>query len=379
MTLETSRSIPQVDGLRAVAAIGVMAFHQGIFPVGWAGVWVFFVISGFVITGMLRRSDWRLTPQSYAGFFWRRAGRIWPLYFLYVALAVAHALLSGAGFPPGGLLSQLTFTQNLREISGSALPLSDHLWTISGEQQFYLLFPFLFAFTRRFEPVRLLAGMIAALVLVRAAAVFLLLRAGADGTFVGAVAYYATPLQFDAFLVGALLAFLPLRTMTGAARRRLALVTAALLLAVAALMAERVVGQGAFAPRAAWEAVRPLVYSEAYGYGAAIWLYPVISVATACVLAYALAGEGRLGRVLGWGPLAWVGLISYGAYVWHRPVGALLFEATGGTERGPALALLAFAVEVPVVVAVAAVSYHWFEKPARSLFLSRRSPRPAVP
>ncbi len=375
--LDTSRAIPQVDGLRAVAALGVMAYHQGLLPIGWAGVWVFFVISGFVITRMMIRAGWELSAASYVGFFRRRAGRIWPVYFLYLACASAYALAAGLGVPAPGLLSSLTFTQNLYQPFAPVVDYTYHLWTISGEQQFYLLFPFLFVLANRYGPARVLLGAMAVTVALRAV-LFLAVRDAGGAPFAGTVVYSVTPVQFDAFLLGAYLAYVPAWRMSPGEVRRLDLLAAAMLAGVAALAVQQVLARRALGGGGTMDTLRPLFSADPYGAGAAIWAYPVVYVLTACVLAHALSGRGVLARVLGWGPLAWVGLISYGMYLWHRPVNNILFTLTGGEGRGAAMAVVAFLIEVPVVIGIAAASYYGFEKPVRAALQRRQKAEAAT-
>ncbi len=92
-----------LDALRAFAVLAVMAHHASYLPVGWVGVQLFFVLSGFLITGILLRvKESTATFQTYLlRFFWRRTVRIWPLYFLYVGLFVFLAKSGLAKLKPG--------------------------------------------------------------------------------------------------------------------------------------------------------------------------------------------------------------------------------------------------------------------------------------
>ena len=99
----TTRSgyVRQVDGMRAVAALSVVFFHRDVLPIGWGGVWIFFVISGFVITRGLISKRFSLSVESYKQFTLSRITRIWPLYFLYIALGLASRRWTGRGCRAG--------------------------------------------------------------------------------------------------------------------------------------------------------------------------------------------------------------------------------------------------------------------------------------
>lgn len=149
------RRILALDGLRGLAVLAVVAFHAwpGIFPGGFVGVDLFFVLSGYLITaGLVRRLDAGKGP-GLRSFWVKRARRLWPA--LAVLLVIATAL-SWLAFPDAsaGLrrqwLGALTYTGNWLQIAAgqsyfeqSAPPLFEHLWSLAVEEQFYLLWPLL--------------------------------------------------------------------------------------------------------------------------------------------------------------------------------------------------------------------------------------------
>ncbi len=161
------RRIPELDALRAFAAVVVLFFHLDplrYFP-GWSGVDLFFVLSGYLITSIiLKNGD---SSGFYPNFYARRSLRIWPIYYLTVlGLVIFNSFLT----VPGSLTSipwVLTFTQNISLYWGRqpprAYPPLDHTWTLAIEEQFYLIWPALviWAGRRRLVPLCLLTIAIA--------------------------------------------------------------------------------------------------------------------------------------------------------------------------------------------------------------------------
>lgn len=156
---------PALDGLRGIAILLVFFFHYGgglrapspllrvagyLAQGGWVGVELFFVLSGFLITGLLLDA-----PNNLSGFYTRRALRILPLYWIALLLCAGAALIDGArAVQLRPLLFYLGFLQNLPRLVIPALhtppPLPVfHLWSLAVEEQFYLLWPVLILVLRR--------------------------------------------------------------------------------------------------------------------------------------------------------------------------------------------------------------------------------------
>ncbi|WP_460370734.1 acyltransferase family protein, partial [Actinocorallia lasiicapitis] len=172
-----ARRIPGIDGLRAVAVLGVMAFHFELgLDGGFLGVDLFFVISGFVITRLLaaeRSSSGRI---GLGRFWFRRVKRLMPALFVTVAaVQVWMVLQDPPGLRPttnGQTLAALGYVSNWYAIvaqvdywavAGSAAPLS-HLWSLAVEEQFYLCWPALLAVGLGCAAVRRRPGLVAAVV-----------------------------------------------------------------------------------------------------------------------------------------------------------------------------------------------------------------------
>lgn len=143
--------ILELDALRGIAAIAVLVCHlpRG-FWFGATGVDLFFVLSGFLITGIIQRNLDQ--PQFLRSFYWRRSLRILPLYYLVLALAYSVNLIRATPADTTGFPFYLVYLQNIHQYWGSETPPVDlgigHTWTLAIEEQFYLIWPIALLFLR---------------------------------------------------------------------------------------------------------------------------------------------------------------------------------------------------------------------------------------
>jgi len=356
---------PDIQGLRAVAVIAVVAHHLIGWPVGgFVGVDVFFVISGFLITDLLLREHQLHGRISLIGFYRRRARRILPAAIVcLVAVTVAAFLVyRSARFDAVVVdaLTSLLFVANWRfaqvgtEYLASAGPVSplQHFWSLGVEEQFYLLWPVLLV---------VLLGAIGRNSRGRSATAPLavLLAAGAVGSFAWAVvqtasspswAYFSTLSRVWELAAGALLAVLANRLAAVPPVHRSWLLLGGMGLIAAGMF----LITPAMAVPGPWSAV------------------PVAGALG--VLAAGIGGQPRHSGVLTNPAAMYVGQISYSLYLWHFPVIVLLAALL---PAGP-MSLLATAV---VMIAVSVGSFHLVEERFRDVSRTRpvqRHPRRVV-
>ncbi|HEV8315485.1 MAG TPA: acyltransferase [Burkholderiaceae bacterium] len=364
--------IDAVDGLRALAMSMVIAQHCGLLPFGWIGVWLFYVISGYVITrGFLVVRDPPLTAgERYRGFLWRRALRIVPVYGLYLAI---NALVlwpqpeQAAAWRELPSLLGFVFNWQMIFAGGGAWGPFGHLWTLSVEQQFYLVFPLLvLLLPARVQWRATLALVLAGPVLRWAWSSALPFEDAGQRAF---AVYAASFCHVDAFLLGSLIARGGSRLPAARPVWAMALGAAALYVGSYLLINRSLGAQGI-------DVLRNIVSGVLTGQGREVFVYVAVDLLAAALLVQALRG-GALARALAWSPLAHVGRVSYGGYLFHALILWCTAELIGGKVRDQALwlRLPLFAAVWLVTVVVASASFRWFETPVarwgRSLRIRR--------
>ncbi len=358
--------MPGLDGLRALAVLGVLAFHAGLpwAQGGFLGVDAFFVLSGYLITSLLL-VEWCSRGSISLGAFWaRRARRLLPALFVLLGAVGAFAYF----LAPADTLQQLRmdalatfgYVANWHEIATGhgyftqqALPSPLlHTWSLAIEEQFYVLWPLVVLGLLRWRRSRRAVLVVAALGAVGSAAEMAVLY-GSGGNL--ARVYYGTDTRAQSLLVGAALAVLLSRREKIEGRAGGSALT---IVAIA----------GAVACGWAW--------SHLDGQNARLYRggYLVLALAVAAVIAcLALVPRGPLARLCSLGPLRYTGRISYGIYLWHWPVFLVLDRARTGLA-GPGLLWSRLAT----TFVLAALSYHLVEMPVRRGAL-RRIPRWSLP
>jgi peptidoglycan/LPS O-acetylase OafA/YrhL len=330
-----------IDGLRAVAILPVVLFHARIpgFSGGYVGVDVFFVISGFLIAGIIAEEIGR-DSFSVAGFYERRARRILPALFTVIAVSFALAALIAlpeafAEFARSAVAttlfaSNLYFWQATDYFSSAAeyRPLL-HTWSLAVEEQFYIFFPWFLVLLLRWRRTWLPAAVALCAVASLAASIL--------GTRLApTAAFYLLPTRGWELLLGVALA-LNLVPPLGSQRLREAAAFAGMAMIVAAV--------------ALFDAQTPFPGAAA--------LLPCLG--TALLIHAGSGAETLVGRLLSLRWMVFVGLISYSLYLWHWPVLAFLRQGYGSVALPPAVALAAVAASVLLAV----LSWRFVERPFR--------------
>src|SRR6187402_310557 len=334
---------PDVDGLRALAVLAVVAFHAAplVLPGGFLGVDVFFVISGFLISGLVL-DHLRAGKFTMSGFYLRRARRILPalLLMLFVsslfALVIllpdelkdfAKLLIASVGFVPNlALLSETGYF----DVGAHMKPLL-HMWSLGVEEQFYFVWPFFLMLMARRDRPALTLGLIGALAVLSFLAHLFIFRDSPEASF------YLPFTRFWELMIGAALAAVPATARPFGESRKLhgAISVIGVLLMIGAIV-------GADDRPNAYVGIAPTL-------GAAMFI---------------AAGPQALPNrtAFSWRPVVYVGLISYPLYLWHWPLLSML-RIMDIEDRAVYRTMRIAMVVLAVVLAV--LTYHLVERPVR--------------
>ena len=297
----------------------VVAQHCGLFPYGWMGVWLFFVISGFVVTGSALEGAREVAPgRRFGAFMSRRARRIIPVYYAYVLVGAVVVVLSGNRLDPVAFTSLLGFFSNTAMAVGRGefvgWPVG-HLWTISIEMQFYLVFGLVLVYaSERVAKIIFVAALFAA-PLLRLAASDALTRFGWSIDPAYAI-YSGSLLHSDSFAAGALLAFAMRDGKLRPFARPLALMGAMSLLCYVLFY----VGVNGMDGATGIDQLRNVISGVLWGQYRQVFVYSVLAAACAGLVAMAACRDPLLEWLLGRPLLQRIGYVSYGAYVFHSLV-----------------------------------------------------------
>lgn len=353
--------IRSLDGLRAVAIILVMLFHFFfLLEIGWIGVQIFFVLSGFLITTILLASKTHSFTNYVKRFYWRRALRIFPLYYFYLLVIVGVYLLAAT---PENFIQKspflFTYTFNYYPLfyGYDYDAFFTHLWSLSVEEQFYLFWPFAIFFLS----IRHLRYLVLAAVFFTPIARYisgeLLYNPNQEIHLLGEIVYRLTLSHLDAFAMGAAIPIFKLGSVVKNKQRWLVLFTVTLV-AIGILNLYYLNTQD--------NSLK--ISSLGYPIGGMgnmqhVWSYTILNLWSAALILYLssskIAERNLLVRGLESNFMVTVGKISYGMYVYHWVI-FVVHKKFLHSLLGPPL--VSFLVYFALVFVVSYLSFYLFEK-----------------
>jgi len=302
--------IPELDGLRAIAAFAVMFFHLHIpgFSLGWSGVYLFFVLSGFLITSIL--IDSKDQPNYFLRFYTRRSLRIFPIYYitLVLALALVIALIQNqniSDFP-----QYLLYLQNnilaWKQWSVNFPGFMNHTWSLAVESQFYLIYPLVIFYLK--EKYLLIVSVIIVILsfLLR---IVLFMAFPTNPNLLFAI----SPTAIDSLTMGAILAIIikkkyisQFEKSTNNAQLSLWTILFTLIMLIAIITKT---GVSNYWSPSLWGRINVNLLT-----------ITVMSIFFASLISYIISTKTIINSILNLPPLNHLGKISYGLYLYHFPV-----------------------------------------------------------
>lgn len=335
---------PRLDGLRAIAALMVLFTHYILdvggpgFRYGWNGVQIFFVISGYLITLiLLSQKNEAAVPRlkMTANFVIKRALRLFPVYYLYITVLVIISVYTGLWLTKEGTLWHFyTYTQNylfLKE--GFQSSLISHTWSLAVEEQFYLFWPFvIFFIPRRAELWVLIAVFLTGI----ASKIYFIHFYYTPGTVKG-----VTLIHFDMLGAGALLAYCMYYQVEAVKKFMNRYSTLLFVAGLAVSLTQTITG-----------------YEDAV-------LLPLSLAVMAVALVFMCTHKTNAAKysILEWPVLVRIGKISYGVYLYHKPVPYFVkavLSRLGWLEH--VHPVLLFILCFAITIGIAAASWHFFER-----------------
>lgn len=360
--------IPGLDGVRAIAFLMVFLLHTDYFYFGWVGVQLFFVLSGFLITDILLRMKERFGAKDFfKKFYGRRFLRIFPLYYLYLLIIfIVTVIVIRYGYRvaymertqehlPYALAYVYNFFNASSAYDGETW-LIGHLWSLSVEEQFYLVWPLLVFLTPKKHLKKLFLAAILAGPLFRAGISFLYKYYDVPFMYADySVVTYVLPFShLDAFGFGALIS----RFEIPKARWQF---FALLLLLPIVGFATTYWSTGGWGDLTALGFRYPLAKDMKQ-----VWGYVYLNY-TCALFIYLVVKEKLLVRFLDRPFISYLGKISYGLYVYHFGIVWFVARIRDFGIEGPAAKPLTLVISAVLLYLIASLSYKYYEKPILDL------------
>ncbi|MGG0730701.1 acyltransferase family protein [Bacillus paramycoides] len=351
---KNSRYMVGLDSLRGLAILGVILYHINFnwMPGGFLGVTVFFVLSGYLITDILAM-EWKRNKRIDLKKFWlSRARRLLPGMIVMLVITLAWITIFHSSLLEkmrGDSLAALFYVSNWWYIyhklsyfdNFNQLSPLNHFWSLAVEEQFYVVWPFIISLG--FYYIKKQSRMILLICLGAAASALtmaILYEPGADPSRI----YYGTDTRAFSLLIGAALALLwPSNRLANKiipkARLILDVVGGTALIIILVMF---------------WKTNQydPFLYN-----GGMV----LLSIATALLVANLAHPASRIAQFLRFKPLRWIGVRSYGIYLWHYPILTLTTPKVNAGDFSPIRAILQFLL----ILMIAQISWKYIEKPIR--------------
>jgi peptidoglycan/LPS O-acetylase OafA/YrhL len=366
MSAKSLRYIPSLDGLRGLGSFLVIATHYGYSQEGWIGLEFFFVLSGFLITSILLTERNSRFGEYLGRFYWRRLLRTFPPYFgyLFICGIVYMCVRQPRGFLDV-LPSLATYWYNFEFLFNPTRSpfVFWHLWSMSVEEQFYLVWPFLVFGLSGVNLRRVIIAIVVLIPVLRLAAFAYYHLNGMEDLYAAKLFFFATPFHLDAFSIGAAIAVFRL-TERELKPRWLFLASGCVLLLG---LANASIGQNPydFIPRVG-EPGR-FLRGLSFGYPQFLlqnrqflWGYSVIDL-LAAVLIISASQQNWLRRFFENRFLWHLGRISYGFYIFQMPI-LFLFKPILPMNQWSLVGFVFFVVLIVITFGVAHLSYFYFER-----------------
>lgn len=349
-----------IDAFRALGALLVFSFHTRFligkeFSTGWAGVSLFFVLSGYLIGGRLLELADRDMPLKSAlrSFYWRRIVRIFPVYIVFLLVVTVVALITRDPALLDPLPWAWTYTSNFFHASSAYVfdPIMGPTWSLAVEEQFYLLFPFVVLLLGRRRLAPALYAMIIAGPLIRWALAIVIDHWPQYFTDKHEAVYVAGFTHIDAFAFGALINLVPASLCARLGRGHVILAATAVAILLGWVTTGTMAGALWFSPTDAGAQL--------------IWGYTAVDIVCMLLICRAVSRPtDSLGRATA--PMAVIGQWSYSFYLIHLPIIFLVSRVpqTFGIEVPGWLLLI---IATALTLGIARSLYEWVEKPALRL------------
>jgi peptidoglycan/LPS O-acetylase OafA/YrhL len=354
--------IKSLDGIRAIAIVLVMSFHYDMTYFGWFGVQLFFVLSGFLITGILWKEKQAQSSLQYKfkKFWMRRSLRIFPLYFGYLLFVSLSYLLFHfpsyySYYAPYLFTYTFNYTRSLPQWQGN--PLFTHLWSLCIEEQFYLFFPLIIFLC----PPKLIKYLMVVIVFISPLSRFALgeyyKSKFLSPDVVADAVYWNTLSHLDAFFMGGIIPVLSLNKKIKKPQR---IFYAAIIIAFAAGLINF------FTVNSGHSYLNDLGYdhgqSELYQH---VWQYTCLNLVFASFILLLVSGHSNkliifIRKSLERNWMVRIGKVSYGMYIFHWAILVYVFNRFLHTDN-IYLKIVLFIPYVVVVYLFAEVSFRLYE------------------